>query len=450
MPYSKPLKDLLDKYKDKQEPISVNFRELVPSVGRGERLSHLLHPYPAKLLANIPIFFLQNDILSKPGDVVVDPFSGSGTVLLEAIVNNRIGIGADSSPMARLIAKVKTTPIDIEATQKMFDAFKQNLSVSPTIPKVTNIKHWFYPRIIEQLGRIKSTIDALEDSDIKDFFSVCFSGCVRKVSLANPRLSVPVRLKKELFPKGSWRHDEAKNKLEYLKTASVIEIFEQIYNRNLKRISSLRSLAKTNIRICKDARNLSYENKSGKLCKIKNNSVSLVITSPPYAGAQKYIRSLSLSLGWLGFCDEIPLTKYKEKSIGREEYKTSAYIELLNTGIPDADVLLKEIYQENPKRAHIAANYLNEMRQSFKELKRVLKPGGHFVLVIANNQVCGREFKTTEYLEAIAHQLGFKTKLRLVDDIKSWGLMTKRNKTASTITCEWIFVLEKRGNCCNG
>lgn len=42
------------------EPIQINFRNLVPELNNNERYSHLIHSYPAKLLSNIPYFFLQS------------------------------------------------------------------------------------------------------------------------------------------------------------------------------------------------------------------------------------------------------------------------------------------------------------------------------------------------------------------------------------------------------
>jgi ubiquinone/menaquinone biosynthesis C-methylase UbiE len=83
------------------------------------------------------------------------------------------------------------------------------------------------------------------------------------------------------------------------------------------------------------------------------------------------------------------------------------------------------------------------MRQALHEMWRQLKPGGYLVLVAANNRICGRTFRTPTYLQLIAEQLGFRTVLRLVDDIRSRGLMTKRNQTASIITREWVLVFSK-------
>src|SRR5689334_7664437 len=100
---------LLDRYDRSSAAVTVNFRRLANWMPLGERATHYLHPYPAKLLPQIPAFFLSNSVLSKPGDTVLDPFCGSGTVLLESILHGRRALGADANPLARLIASVKVS-----------------------------------------------------------------------------------------------------------------------------------------------------------------------------------------------------------------------------------------------------------------------------------------------------------------------------------------------------
>src|SRR2546430_2473889 len=81
------VKQLLARYFRQQRAIEIDFRrERLRKIDRGR---HNLHSYPAKLLAEIPQFFLSNTIFSDPGDVVLDPFCGAGTVLLEAVRHRR-------------------------------------------------------------------------------------------------------------------------------------------------------------------------------------------------------------------------------------------------------------------------------------------------------------------------------------------------------------------------
>src|SRR5689334_19764876 len=72
-----------DAFARRRVPIDVSFRELIGPIRNGE-LSHSIYPYPARLLRQIPRFFLSCDQIAPPGCVVLDPFCGSGTVLVEA------------------------------------------------------------------------------------------------------------------------------------------------------------------------------------------------------------------------------------------------------------------------------------------------------------------------------------------------------------------------------
>ena len=89
------LYNFLQEYNASKTPLSISFREIIKNFSNTERASHSIHHYPAKLLVHIPFFFLSNTILSKPGDIVLDPFCGSGTVLLEAILSGRNAVGFD-------------------------------------------------------------------------------------------------------------------------------------------------------------------------------------------------------------------------------------------------------------------------------------------------------------------------------------------------------------------
>jgi SAM-dependent methyltransferase len=148
-------------------------------------------------------------------------------------------------------------------------------------------------------------------------------------------------------------------------------------------------------------------------------------------------------MGWLGMAVPGELRPLENMSIGREHFAVSECSKCPTTGIDAADRLIKRVYASNSLRATIVATYLNEMREAMREMVRVLKPGGHLVLVIGNNEVCGLPFRSSVFLTEICEGLGLRAKLRLIDEIKSRGLMTKRNKTASVITREWVILLEK-------
>jgi ubiquinone/menaquinone biosynthesis C-methylase UbiE len=115
----------------------------------------------------------------------------------------------------------------------------------------------------------------------------------------------------------------------------------------------------------------------------------------------------------------------------------------VSSGVRVADKVLVEIFKINPLRAFIASKYLLEMKEAMTEAIRVLKPDGYFVLVTSANEICGVNFNTHKFLSIIAGSLGLTVELRLVDIIHSRGLMTKRNKTAGIISCEWVYIFRK-------
>lgn len=446
--YNLEITKLISAYQSSnKKPIAVSFRNLVNELDKSDRATHLIHTYPAKLLMHIPYFFLNNTIFSKEGNLVLDMFSGSGTVLLESILANRNAVGADANPLARLISKVKVQKYNIKKLTQCRDyIIEQSRLLTPdNMVKFNNIDYWFLPHVQIQLNNILNAINKISTEKYRDFFLVCLSNCVKKVSLADQRVSVPVKLKANRYSITHPLYHEAKRKLTALADMDVYEKFLEIVEANISRFKVLNtalngtSTAKV---ISNDARNLTESLKSTSV--LANNSVDLIISSPPYAGAQKYIRASSLNLGWLNFINtDRSLKELDDLNIGRENYKKLDCNTFTPTGLKKADNLLKKIHLINPVRAHIAGNYLIEMRSALTEAVRVLKTGGYFVLVVANNQVCGMEFRTQEYLQQIIEDLGLTVILRLIDDIKSYGLMTKRNKTASIITREWVLVFKK-------
>ena len=139
--------------------------------------------------------------------------------------------------------------------------------------------------------------------------------------------------------------------------------------------------------------------------------------------------------------DELALLK--SITIGREEYPRAECKSPPVTELPSANRVLGAIHAVDPVRAAIAGTYLNEMADTLREIYRVLAPGGYLVLVVANGTIAKRCFRTQHYLRQICLNVGFHEHLRLIDTIRSRGLMTKRNKTASVISRELVMLFGK-------
>ncbi len=432
------LRTWIDRYRATNRPVKVNFREAVPWVRYGDRATHYIHPYPAKLLPQIAYFFAHASALSHAGDTIFDPFGGTGTVGLEALLAGRNAISVDNNPLATLIATVKTRPISdrkLTACVRQFNARLRSRRIA-AMPSVVNIEHWYKPKTIRSLREILFAVESERSEEIRRFLLVCFSVLIRRVSLCDPRLTVPVRLK-------SFRGRNVKGT-----APSVRKLFREIVRQNMVRMKEFRTMRGPRVRakiIHGDTRTLwrLTEKPMRSTPRLSANSVQLIISSPPYGGAQKYIRASSLSLGWLRLARKNELRGLEENTIGREHFHKEKYAKLRLTRLDAADKVLATIATRNPLRACISSTYLREMRASFRQIFKVLKPGGYLVLVIGNNMVARLPFLTNDYLTQALRKRGLELHLCLIDDIKSRGLMTKRNKTASVISREWVLLFRK-------
>lgn len=418
---------LTRQYAETGSPVEVSFRKLVHWIKSGERSSHYLHPYPGKLLPHIAHFFLASSTYARADDTVLDPFSGSGTVALETVLSGRTALFAEANPLGRLLTAVKTRHLqaaDIDAAlEQVRCAFAKSRARKP--PEVVNIEKWYSADVIAQLVRLRAAIDSLGAGYEREMMLATFSAVARKASNADPRFSVPVR----------YRPGEAPV------IASPIDLFQSQLSANRTRLATLGQVDRLGnaIGAGTDAREL----KASDGTRLPDSSVGMIISSPPYAGAQKYVRASSLSLGWLGLTPASQLRKLEDRTIGREHFVKGVWGTQEPSGIPQADTLIAEIARDNPARATIVAVYLAEMQAALIEAVRVLRTGGHLVLVIGDNTVCGRRFASSVYLREMLEKMGTTVVLSLVDTILTRHLMTRRATTAGIITTESVIVFRK-------
>ncbi|MBI3329169.1 MAG: MerR family DNA-binding transcriptional regulator, partial [Nitrospinae bacterium] len=163
-------------------------------------LTHSLHPYPAKFIPQIPNALIQE--LSSVGDKVLDPFCGSGTMLVEALTLKRHAVGVDANPLACLIARAKTTRLaenDLQCLRQLESqatalAQQQLDSILPLFPDLKmasaptsrptfeGIDFWFDPHVIDELALLKSLCLAAESDAAREIALTAFSSIIVAVS----------------------------------------------------------------------------------------------------------------------------------------------------------------------------------------------------------------------------------------------------------------------------
>ncbi|NCU32912.1 MAG: DNA methylase, partial [Candidatus Moranbacteria bacterium] len=163
-----------------------------------------VHGYFTKQTWNVVAEYIKN--FSKPGDLVLDPFGGSGVTAVEALMNNRSAINIDLNPMAvfmvqSLIAPVKQSDLILAFNEvkeeyvkkepKTDDEIKKALKKYPgpkplPLPKgsdVETVDQLFSEKQTAQLALLKSIIKNQKDNNIRNSLLLAFSSSVNKHNL---------------------------------------------------------------------------------------------------------------------------------------------------------------------------------------------------------------------------------------------------------------------------
>lgn len=389
-------------------------------------LTHGLHKYPAKFFPELPRWLIKR--YSKEGDLIIDPFSGSATTNIEALLAKRHSVGIDVSPFSRFIAKVKVTPLDkteLEICKNkilrlLVNYHPEKVSVDD-IPSFPYRDNWFNREIILELAYIKNCIENLDtNEDVKDFLKVCFSSIIRSVSNADDNCTRTV-IRKKL------------NKV--VNPSDALRKFAEAVLTNIPKMIDFSRLCPNNINVTfpenMDARNIKY----------KKETFDLALTSPPYANAVDYPRTHQLEIYWLGFAQG-SLTPLKKKQVGTESVSAKDYKELHLIGVKEADEVITKIYNKDPRRAYIAYKYLKDMQKNLEEVYKVLKFNGRYIIVVGNNRIRGEVFENWKYIIALAEKVGFKLENYFASEIIKHFIKVPREERIDT---DWILVLKKGG-----
>ncbi|MBO1902454.1 hypothetical protein J4H92_10890 [Leucobacter weissii] len=398
-------------------PIDVSFRDLVGSLPADE-LTHGIFPYPARLLRQIPRMLLACEQITKGVDYVLDPFCGSGTVLVEAQKLGLRSSGIEQNPIGALVSRVKTTPLDTGQFRRSIRQVLQDAKQGRRRRDAKEyVRHWYSSEAYSALARLSHVLQGRNGVEA-DALSLVFVLTAKKVANTDRRIPVPVRPKSPTVfsSKDVWQ--------TWAQTA------EQVANR-LERIQASCTAASV---IEGDARD------PGTWGQASLGDRALVFTSPPYGAAQKYIRSTSLELGWLHHGTDAGTIGLERSSIGREHLSLAERTSYKNEALlPHIGEVIEAAEAVSKTRGAIYAHYFSDMDRVFANAQA---KAARVVLISGTNTVGNLEVETYDLLGDMLEYRGYRRAISLRDEIRGRSLLTKRRSAAKPSHAEYVEVFE--------
>lgn len=369
----------------------------IQNKGKTNYLTHNFHTYPAKYIPQIPRYFIEK--YTNEGDWIYEPFLGCGTTLVECKLLNRNGIGIDSNPIATLVSKSKTQNLTskeikiieefnlhLESIVKSHNDNFYTLNEHLNVTVFDNKDHWFQDNVQIEISFIKHLINKIKNQSISTFLSVCLSSIIVEVS----------------NQESDTRYASKNKNIQNFKT---IEIFLKKSNMMIERISEFSKLSSNSqIEI--------YTQSSESVKFIKDESIDLVVTSPPYANTYDYYLYHKSRMNWLGY----DFKSVQEIEIGSRDKHSSKKLEI--------------------------DNFLSSLDNCFREVSRVLKKNKHAVIVIGDSVIRGEFYDAMDFTEKIFK----KYKMKLIDSSSSNLKETTRMfnpKFTNSLKSEHILIFKK-------
>jgi len=348
----------------------------------------------------------------RPGQMVYDPFVGTGTTLIECKKNNIASHGVEAHPFVHWVAKIKLTwDYEFVALRASIVRLLENLEEANPQPSTLNSQLDAFPALVrkcfseENLRRLVAIRNAIVHGDScdshRDFLLLGLACTLRQASAAAtgwPYIAPAKRI-------------EEKPALEAF-TRQIWQMYQDVMEA-----AQLASSAEAVVHLA-DARN----------SPLPDEACDLSFTSPPYLNNYDYadrtrleLYFLEMARSWAEISEKIRsrLIISATTQINRRDYDLNAPLSaLLEGAAPEVAAKLKEAaarltevrLRKGGKKSYdiMVAQYFNDMTLVLQDNFRVLRPGASFVLILGDSAPYGVYVPTHEYLGKIALGLGFK------------------------------------------
>jgi SAM-dependent methyltransferase len=255
---------------------------------------HGFHSYPARLHPRTAAALI--DALSEPGETVFDPFCGSGTILVEAVLLARNALGADINPLSVELTKLKTRVPDaqerhlwLEAAESIaqFAEERRTSKASPIKRYAPRERAFFDVHMLLELDSLSAGVRELEHPKVQQALRLVLSSIVTKIS-KQPGDSARVL------------------KSRRLAGGFAIRMFRERVEELCAQCEALES------RVAKRMRTRITEADARELKGIKPNCADLIVCSPPYPGVYDYYDHHRLRMSFIGLKGE----RFRRDEIG--------------------------------------------------------------------------------------------------------------------------------------
>jgi tRNA G10 N-methylase Trm11 len=418
--------------------------------------THGIHEYKGKFYPQLAksLFNLAG---LEPEQKVLDPFCGSGTVLLESYLNGLKGFGFDMNPLAVKISRAKLAILDVDPYlrdrllakfQDRLDYMERDIKWISMFPANLHdeIRSWFPEPVIGKMGWLLNEVSYVPDARLREFLEIIFSSIVRQVSQQDPR---DLRIRRRAVQ---------------IKDAPVRELFEERLKEQRKRLQhfsercnrSPYKFSKATV-VLGDSREAETFESNGLI----PSSIDAIVTSPPYATALPYIDTDRLSILLLFGIEASKRGTLEESITGSREIKKKTKgeieekIDLADWGVINshtAQKLITEIRHRNInsdggfRKQNMAAllyRYFSDMSVVMQNLDKLLKPNASAFFVIGDTKTEAGDkvitIKSGQVLKETGETLGWN----LIDTIPITVTTEDRPHSKNSITENDIIWFQK-------
>lgn len=391
---------------------------------------HSLHEYKGRFNPHHPhSLILRNFYKSKK--VLLDPFMGSGTTLVEARGLGVVSMGVELNTFAVLIAKAKKYYEEINNIPEIKVETKKMSYFEPQVKEY--LEKWFPQKQLKDLENILVKLSTLQNKE-RTILQIILSDLLREHSLQDPK---DLRIR---------RRNSVPEDLNLIDS-----FYKSVAIHRLRHKKWIKEIGRNQIS------SLPMHGDSTMLRKFLREKIDGTISSPPYASALPYVDTYRLSMVALGLITSKDIVRTEKKLIGARDISSEdkALFKSRLNDLPEGITrIVEHIFSgvNNDKMSgfrkkavpYSLTNYSFMMKKVLKELFLVEKNDAVNFWIVGSNRVkLGSEWyniDTPKILGILAESVGFKN-INLVP-IQAYSRYEMHSK--NSINSEYLLSFEKK------